>query len=115
MNREQLATAIDAERAQIAHEIHDALLPLIFAASAAVQRELDAQRDHGADRAGSQHLEQAHDWLQQALKLGRQILVLTHPPQLQHDHWDTAAKKTIETLIESNDSPCIDWQLEGRR
>ncbi len=138
MNRDQIAEAIEAERAQIAHEIHDALLPLIFAASAAVDRELDQlQQDAGShqpaepdkpaepaqqiaaaparqtQQASIKRLRQASTWLRDAMRIGRQILTQTHPPELMDDTWDSAARKTIAMLADdSNKSPQIDWQVD---
>lgn len=122
LNHDQIAEAIDAERAQVAHEIHDSLLPLIFAASAAVGRELE-QLD-GGNKPDPLRLRQAHSWLQQALATGRQILSLAHPPELAEDSWDTAAQKTLHHLISQasganaaddltpGSAPQINWRVE---
>ncbi len=116
MNRDQIAEAMDAERSQIAHEIHDALLPLIFAASAALQRQLDEyDKNLQPSTADRQRLRQAFQWLQQAKQVGRQILTRTHPPELSEDSWDNAARTTITQLTEEEDkesSPHVDWQID---
>ena len=127
MNLDPIAEAMDAERAQIAHEIHDALLPLIFAASAAIDRELDEYQGHSNQSvARAKRLRQASTWLREALQVGRQILIQTHPPELAADSWHGAARKTIAMLTghtTQTDEPRqsdplsqavkIDWQIDN--
>ena len=107
MNPDAAWELIESERAQIAHEIHDALLPLLFAASAAVQRQLD---DLSAEGAETERLQQASQWLQQALQTGRNILIHSHPPELENQTWDRAAQLTIGQL--SSQQLNIDWQID---
>jgi len=117
MSLDAATEVIEAERAQISHEIHDALLPLIFAASAAVQRCLDdlaqqpeaklAQQPEADNTA--QRLQQASLWLQEALQTGRRILTQTHPPELANDTWDHAAHSTIDQLAAAEVK--IRWQV----
>jgi signal transduction histidine kinase len=117
MSLDAATEAIEAERAQISHEIHDALLPLIFAAAAAVQRSLDdlAQQPQAEPAQqweatrNKQQLQQAAQWLQEALQTGRRILIQTHPPELSGNTWDHAARSTLEQLAEGNVK--INWQV----
>ncbi len=111
MTGDLIAEVIDAERAQIAHEIHDSLLPLIFAASAAVERQLD-ECESNRDQPGQQRLAQAADWLAEALRIGRQLLAQTHPPELAAESWDSAARNNIAQLVDPSSLPTIDWQVD---
>ncbi|MCO8121025.1 histidine kinase [Stieleria sp. TO1_6] len=86
------AQIIDAERAQIGHDLHDRLLPLIFAASAKLQ-SVSAASDDDAQR-----ITQAQQWLQEALVLGRNLLTEIYPPELDQLTWLAAAKDTVARI-----------------
>ncbi|NNE00801.1 MAG: hypothetical protein HKN47_26095 [Pirellulaceae bacterium] len=104
-----LATeAIEAERAQIGHEIHDALLPLIFAASASLQNHLDGPNSDHGDR---ENLLQAHRWLRDALQTGRTLLTQVYPPELKNTSWVLAAQHATTALID--DDIDTQWQIDA--
>lgn len=106
-NSLELATRlIEMERAQVGHEIHDALLPLIFAASAGVSSLAD--RD-GADR---ERLRQIAAWLEDAMQTGRRLLTQVYPPELVDSVWTQAAKDTLERLFPQETSS-IRWQVDS--
>ncbi len=103
-----LATqAVETERAQIGHEIHDALLPLIFGAAAFLQSHLDGPAANHADR---KKLAQAHDFLMQAQRLGRDLLVQIYPPELSDTVWTLAVQQTVASLLD--DTTEVDWQFD---
>lgn len=89
---------IDIERAQIGHDIHDLLIPLIFAASANLQAILRSAEDKSAettvDPSLVSRIEKSDQWLQQALVLGRNLLTQIYPPELDQLTWLAAAKDT---------------------
>jgi signal transduction histidine kinase len=108
-NHDQATRLIEDERAQIGHEIHDGLLPLIFAASSALSSVID-QADSAATR---ERLHQAAGWLNEALQLGRHLLVEVYPPELTGNTWTAAATDTLERLFDQSETK-IDWQLDAR-
>ncbi|QDT13220.1 sensor histidine kinase [Planctomycetes bacterium K23_9] len=98
--------AIEIERAQIAHEVHDALLPLIVGAKAALESHLGSDL---ADHADRRKLQQAFDWLDQAAQVGRQLLLQTHPPELDQATWTAAAKYACSQLVSGDVE--LQWDL----
>ncbi len=113
---DQVTRQIEMERAQIGHEIHDALLPLIFAASAGVSslakgisKSSSAQESSSIQR---ERLDQLSSWLEDALQVGRRLLTKVYPPEMVGTLWSRAAKDTIERLLDSPLAPAtITWKL----
>ncbi|MGB7324970.1 MAG: ATP-binding protein [Rubripirellula sp.] len=107
----QLAASriIEAERASIAGEIHDALVPYLFAASASIGR-LKADMDAAADSASAKRIDQLADLVDQAMAVSRQILTSTYPPELVGTLWTRAARDTLGRIY-SDSSVTVDWQL----
>jgi signal transduction histidine kinase len=101
------AQMIDLERSQIGHDLHDLLLPLIFAASANLQTVIDSA-DPSSDRvsiqpasidtASLERLRQSGRWLQEALQCGRNLLTQIYPPELDRLPWLVAAKDVAERI-----------------
>ncbi len=107
MNRPQdeAARVIEIERAQIGHEIHDALLPLIFAASASARSMIDRLADGAADPSEQQQrLQQIADWLDQAMQTGRRLLTEIYPPELDGANWTHVAAEAVQRLLGSSSS-----------
>ncbi len=100
---------VELERAKIGHEIHDALLPLIFAASSGVQSAINGLPED-ADQS-RQQLTQTLQWLTNALQTGRRMLTEIYPPELIGSLWVRAAKDTVERLF-ADSSPRIVWDTE---
>ena len=100
---------IDLERAQIGHEIHDGLLPLIFAAAAGIDSVID-QMPAGDDES-RQKLEQASKWLSDALRTGRQLLADVYPPELLGSLWGRAAKDAVNRLRLDADTR-VEWRID---
>ena len=97
---DQAARVIEVERAQIGHEIHDALLPLIFAASASVGAMIDQADASDADhRRQHERLLQVAAWLDEALQTGRRLLTEVYPPELGSTDWTHVAADAIERLL----------------
>ncbi|EMI16684.1 sensor signal transduction histidine kinase [Rhodopirellula maiorica SM1] len=97
---------IEAERAAIGHEIHDALLPLIFGASAGLHHLIDR---HDREPTGDsdpaaverrEQLEKITKWVDQALQTGRQILGAAYPAELRHRTWSAAAAETLTRILD---------------
>jgi len=102
-----ISEIIDLERSQIGHDIHDLLLPLIFAASANVQVLVDqfSQRQRSEtsqlpppDTKLLKRLQESQDWLQQALSVGRNLLTEIYPAELEQLTWLAAAKDTARRM-----------------
>ena len=94
------AQIIDLERSQIGHDLHDLLIPLIFAASANLQAALRTT-DPGASAELAPLLDRiakSDDWLQQALALARNLLTQIYPPELDQLSWLAAAKDTANRI-----------------
>ncbi|QDV44405.1 Sensor histidine kinase LiaS [Stieleria neptunia] len=94
------AQIIDLERSQIGHDIHDLLIPLIFAASANLQA---ASRtvDESTTAAAAPLLDRiakSDDWLKQALAVARNLLTQIYPPELDQLSWLAAAKDTANRI-----------------
>ncbi len=124
---------IELERARIGHEIHDTLLPLIFAASASLRGLLEQTAlEHDATEASMAHasqpdshtsqasaartavprdrIAQVADWLDDALQVGRKLLVEVYPPELEGRDWDRVVNETLSRMIDSADA--IKWQID---
>jgi signal transduction histidine kinase len=99
--------AVESERAQIANEIHDSLLPLIVGAKAAVESYLQSSTSSHGDH---DTLQQALKWLKQASSAGRDLLTLTYPPELDRTDWLVAAKHVADSLLSEKNS--IAWQID---
>lgn len=97
---------IDLERSQIGHDIHDLLLPLIFAASA----NLQSLPDQLSDPKAGKRIKEALDWLQQALATGRNLLTEIYPAELDQLTWLAAAKDTARRLC--GDSVEVIWIVD---
>ncbi len=131
---DQAARLIESERAQIGHEIHDGLLPLIFAASATLSSILDRSHPVGsvhsepsqrpapdspaANNAGDplseetfEKLQQVSAWLTDAMQVGRLLLTNVYPPDLVGSLWVRAAKDTISRLFPGTTAR-IQWQAD---
>ncbi len=106
---ERAARLLDNERAAIGHEIHDALLPLIFAASANIAGLLRGCSDQISDEA-RERLQQTCGWLDEALVTGRELLTQVYPPDFAGHHWTTAVVEATERL-ESDAAQCVQWNL----
>lgn len=104
---DQTTRLIEAERAKIGHEIHDGLLPLIFAASSAVSSVSDQVESDDT----RQRLEQATEWLREALQFGRRLLTEIYPAELAGTEWTAAAADTLERLFDNSDAQ-IQWQVD---
>lgn len=111
------ARAIEFERAQIGHEIHDALLPLIFAASASISSLIDAKQKAGLDPVDLDpktldRLTQVATWLDDAMQTGRRLLCGIYPPELTTTTWPAAAATAVERLLGPKSS-IVRWELDS--
>lgn len=101
---------IEAERAQIAHEIHDSVLPLLFAASASLSGLVEGSRDDLSPEL-RQRLEQTLGWIGDAMQVGRRMLTEIYPPELQNTTWTLAAIDTVNRLL-GDLSKRVRWDLD---
>jgi signal transduction histidine kinase len=106
---DQTDNLVELERARIGHEIHDALLPLIFAASGGVQAAIN-QLPADANLS-KQKLDQASQWLTEAMLIGRQLLTEIYPPELTGTLWVRAAKDTISRLFVDRGT-AVQWKTD---
>lgn len=100
---------IDLERSQIGHEIHDALLPLIFAASANLS-SLDLEAISSVNKQAATQVQQAQDFLRDALQYGRQMLTQIYPPELERWPFAAAIKDAAERICQSQCD--LIWQFD---
>lgn len=108
------AQIIDLERAQIGHDLHDLLLPLIFAASANLH-PLTSQSGQPVssttiDPQVIARVTQSQEWLQQALLLGRNLLTQIYPAELDQLTWLAAAKDTAARIC--GDQCEVVWKID---
>lgn len=99
--------ALESELAQIGHEIHDALIPLLFAASAQVQSLLDQP----PEAVSQSQLAQLDQWLGEAQQTARRLLTQVYPPELEGGDWSAAAMSTLQRILDT-ELPAIDWKIE---
>lgn len=97
------AEIIDGERSQIGHDIHDLLLPLIFAASANVESVLSNNGSQSLSEQQLSRLSQSGEWLKQAMAVGRGLLNQIYPPELEGVGWLAAAKETVRRITNEAD------------
>lgn len=106
---DQAEDFVELERARIGHEIHDSLLPLIFAASGGVQAAINQLP---ADAAVSkQNLTQSLQWLNDAMQTGRQLLTEIYPPELTGSLWVRAAQDAINRLFDQSNLQ-VNWNVD---
>ncbi len=103
------ARLIEAERAQVAHEIHDGVLPLLFGASASLTSLLENSGDE-LTQPVRERIEQTKVWIDEAMQRGRQILTETYPPELKRTAWTIAAIDTVNRLL-GELAVRVKWQL----
>ncbi|MEM8666482.1 MAG: ATP-binding protein [Planctomycetota bacterium] len=104
---QHLSRLIELERSQLGSEIHDGLLPLIFAASASVSGLLSEQ-EHPVEL--QERLQQLSGWLDQALATGRQLLAQVYPPELASITWIAATQDAVDRFCDTQ-STTINWEL----
>ncbi len=104
VSRTELQDALESERISVANDIHDLLLPLIFTAHAAVDKEI---RD-GSESVALQH---ARDLLQQAQTLGRDLIAMAMPGIDVCHQWLPACKLSIAHLNQSA-REIVSWQID---
>ena len=95
---------VEEERSQIAHEIHDELLPRMFAAQSilhALARDLEATA--ASTPAVADRLSQARRCLDDAMLAGRGLLERAYPPELAGRDWDAAAEEATRRVLEAAD------------
>lgn len=113
-NEDPLSAAeiIDLERAQIGHDLHDILLPLIFAASANLQPLIESDGADGLELSpeNRKRVQQAGEWLHEALSVGRNLLTQIYPPELSQLTWLAAAKDTAGRI--AGDGCEVTWFVD---
>ena len=106
---EQATRLVESERAQLAHEIHDGLLPLIFAASAGLdQIRTEAESNPAVDR---QRIDQIADWIEQAMRAGRRLLTDAYPPELEGGRWSGPASEALKQLFPDTQTQ-LNWVID---
>ena len=108
------AQIIELEREQIGHDLHDLLLPLIFAANANLQSIVDPVRNADAplvsDQANLDRIRKSQEWLQEALSVGRGLLTHLYPPELGQLTWLAAAKDAARRIC--GDDFDVLWKVD---
>lgn len=101
---------IELERTQIGHEIHDVLLPYIFAASSGISALTARDPESDSVVVSREHLDRIASLLEEAMDKGRQLLTQLYPPELADTVWTFAAKDTLQRLFQG--SVELEWDLE---
>ncbi|TWT69650.1 sensor histidine kinase [Crateriforma conspicua] len=94
-----LATAtqiIEADRSELADQIHDDLIPLLFVARATI------------DRHDSDEMRQVSAWLADAMQTARAILNWSHTPDVNAANWRDELQRVIELLYP--DDKRLQWR-----
>ncbi|MFK8112236.1 MAG: sensor histidine kinase [Rubripirellula sp.] len=102
------------ERSTVCHEIHDALLPLIFAASASVSALAASSSDDEVVSVSKQRLLQVSQWLDDALQTGRLLLTAAYPPELTGTLWSRVAIDTVQRLASETETSPVQWNLDAQ-
>jgi signal transduction histidine kinase len=112
--REQVTRLLEMERAQIGHEIHDELIPLLVGVSASLPSlaSLPVDGSQPTVQVSVGRLRQALQWLDNAMQSGRRMLTDVYPPEFAETLWSRCAQDTVERLFGSVEGTTeIDWQL----
>ena len=104
----QAARLIELERTQFGNELHDSLLPLLFAASASLSVAID-ELDESKNASQREQLGKALAWIDQARSAGRHLLTGIYPPELNNLPWDAAAQDAIDQLFDT--PPSAEWTI----
>lgn len=108
-----LATEIiEADRASLAHEIHDSLMPILFAASAGLSR-LRSESDSATKEVTESvaRMKTVIGWIEDAQLVSRQILTGVHPPEFDGGHWIAPTRDTVERLF-ADDMAKFQWSID---
>lgn len=108
---EKAVRLLECERAQVANEIHDGLLPLLFASSASLANLIE-RPDNDIPEEVRDRLTRTLAWIDDARAAGRRLMTETYPPELRHTAWTQAAKDTAMQLL-GDLSQRISWQLDA--
>lgn len=100
---------IEADRAALAHEIHDSLMPILFAASAGLGRLRSDTAPATTESAA--RLETVVGWIEDAQAVSRQILTGVHPPGFDGGDWIAPARDTVERLF-ADDVDKFQWSMD---
>ena len=104
------AELIDLERAQIGHDLHDLLIPLIFSASAELHPLIHRpEGDAPLKERDQQRVRTSQGRLEEALLLARGLLTQIYPPELEHQSWLFAAKDLVERIAQDVE---VVWKIE---
>jgi len=116
---QRAARLIEFERAQIGHELHDGVMPLLIAASATASNVIDKLNQSGLETSAVDRsdlllkLEQVSDWLDEALQASRRLLTDIHPPELEGLDWTIAVAECLERLFAERGN-MIRWEMDPR-
>ncbi|WP_413431035.1 sensor histidine kinase [Crateriforma spongiae] len=87
---------IEADRSDLADQIHDDLIPLLFVARATV------------DRHDSDEMRQVSAWLADAMQTARAILNWSHTPDVNSANWRDELRRVVELLYP--DDKRVQWR-----
>ncbi len=92
---------LERQQQQFSHELHDVLMPLLFASRMQAER----LRDGSENAALRDELTTLVDYLSEASAEARRLIVETHPPELQHASWHVALQHYIDRGLPAHDVP----------
>ncbi|QEG42770.1 sensor histidine kinase [Roseimaritima ulvae] len=97
---------LERQQQHFSHELHDVLMPLLFAARMQAER----LRDSSVDESLRDELTTLAGYLGEASTEARRLIVETHPPELQHTTWHAALQHYVERGLPAHDVP-IEFHL----
>ncbi len=104
--RVQVARLVDQERAQIGHDLHDDLVPLLFAARARAEvlsAKLSSESSSCDLADASASLIQITGWLNEAMQCSRRLLGSIHSLDFSIRTWKEAAQDQLNDICRDVD------------
>jgi signal transduction histidine kinase len=107
-----VARLVDQERSQIAHDLHDDLLPLLFAARARAEvlaSKLGVNGSGSDDQDAADSLTQIAVWLNDAMQWSRRLLGSIHTADFSIKTWEEVAQDQVSEICRDVE---LVWQLD---
>ena len=113
LSSEEAWRLVELERAQIGHDLHDDLVPLLFAARAGAEAVLGSLTSGSSQTHRPQEAEtlsKVVSWLESALVTSRDVIAQLQPLELHQRPWAEAAKYRLEYL--SSHPATLAWTIQ---
>ncbi len=100
-SRVEVARLVDQERAQIGHDLHDDLVPLLYAARAKAEvlsLKLSTERSPCDPVEAAASLNQIASWMNEAMQWSRRLLGSIHSLDFSIRTWKEAAQEQVNEI-----------------